>query len=110
MERGAGKGEGKGMERLGKEERTYSKRVAVIEGNFIILRHYPRYCNAIKLDTLRTPRKTAGISLNILCSSEPLASTSYRRGNKLGCVGNLSSRRGTILNFTLMNSDLLSRS
>lgn len=33
----------------------YSKRVAVIEGNFIILRHYPRYCNAIKLDTLRTP-------------------------------------------------------
>lgn len=27
----------------------------MIGGNFIILRHYPRYCNAIKLDTLRTP-------------------------------------------------------
>lgn len=36
-------------------EWTYSKRVVVIGGNFIILRHYPRYCNAIKLDTLGTP-------------------------------------------------------
>lgn len=34
----------------------------MIGGNFIILRHYPRYCNAIKLDTLRTPCGTGGIS------------------------------------------------
>jgi len=40
----------------------------VIGGNFIILRHYPRYCNAIKLDTLRTPCGTGGISPSPLAS------------------------------------------
>lgn len=39
-------------------KKTYSRRAVVIGGNFIILRHYPRYCNAIKLDTLRTPSGT----------------------------------------------------
>lgn len=45
-----------------RNEGTYSRRAVVIGGNFIILRHYPRYCNAIKLDTLRTPCGTGGIS------------------------------------------------
>lgn len=45
---------------------TYSRRAVVIGGNFIILRHYPRYCNAIKLDTLRTPCGTGGISRRLL--------------------------------------------
>lgn len=52
-EKGGGKENGRRYERNGG---TYSRRVVVIGGNFIILRHYPRYCNAIKLDTLRTPR------------------------------------------------------
>lgn len=72
--------QGNAKGRNGKEERAYSERVAVIEGNFIILRHYLRYCNAIKLDTLRTPRKTAGISLNIPTGSLLLAPTSAGRG------------------------------
>lgn len=53
------------------DEETYSRRVVVIGGNFIILRHYPRYCNAIKLDTLRTPCGTS-VYLDLF----PLASLS----------------------------------
>lgn len=51
-----------GRRRYERNEGTYSRRTVVIGGNFIILRHYPRYCNAIKLDTLRTPCGTGGIS------------------------------------------------
>lgn len=54
---------GKMREKEGRRGGTYSRRSVVIGGNFIILRHYPRYCNAIKLDTLRTPRGTEYLSL-----------------------------------------------
>lgn len=50
-------------------EGTYSRRAVVIGGNFIILRHYPRYCNAIKLDTLRTPCRNISGSFLLRVSS-----------------------------------------
>lgn len=59
--------------RYERNEGTYSRRVVVIGGNFIILRHYPRYCNAIKLDTLRTPR---GSKPSVYLGLLPLASLS----------------------------------
>lgn len=43
-------------------------RVVVIGGNFIILRHYPRYCNAIKLDTLGTLARFLSFSLTFIFS------------------------------------------
>lgn len=67
--------------RYERNEGTYSRRAVVIGGNFIILRHYPRYCNAIKLDTLRTPCGTGGISRALLpfASLLPSPSASRRR-------------------------------
>lgn len=66
-----GKGKRENERRYEWNEGTYSRRVVVIGGNFIILRHYPRYCNAIKLDTLRTPCGT-GVYLCLLPLSLPL--------------------------------------